>query len=746
MIDKWFLQEIDHNLERRNRVVIVDPSEKCQFLLSILDGRKYVVLEINSDFTEDWQMRKEELLLRYEAETNYKNRKVVFYAPRNKEKLSFLFDYCATHGCVDLTNPYEWLRKKLFTNTKLQVKLDNSLLFIAAKCSVGKDLDWWKRILQNLEEIINIDDILLPFLHQPEEYITSQDSDVRDLIEIKLSELLDQQRMRKPPKTIATEIVKKLFDGLLRNDIPPALLELYYRWADSEKYRRSLDDYLQSYIIRTNADPWLAHPDHCFHQLDRIAIQEVATNIRNEQFLIDKIEAIKSRANSHKVRSYIPKWWQDIINLIEYDSENLVHCTTFPQVVDFYTGQFSDIDRSIRNLYCTFLNEEDIIRPLQEFYENLNHELLEQWFSVRDGYQSNQHGFLPNLLKNAEPGLAIIVGDGIRYEIADFVAKELNQQYRIDKQIMLADMPSETEHNMSALYVDNGTVIPIHKNREKKLIDIAGKDIKFMGLEKLNYGTKCDYLVLTYRDIDSAAEKLQDGALKLFEEFEKTLINKISLLFKIGYDEVHLVTDHGFVLTGLLEESDKIEANVSGQFEAHERFIRTKEKQDRNDWLSFDVSYKEYNFVYVAKNHRPFRTRGDYGYSHGGFTPQEIIIPRFIFSNKKEKISGLEVVIINKKQLDTVTGENYIITLQAASSRTDLFSYTRTVELLIYSKESELIGQEVLSIKPEEKETREFSFDGNEVVKAVLIDGETKEELDVATIRKSKVRDLGGLL
>jgi hypothetical protein len=54
-------------------------------------------------------------LLSYEAESTHKNDKVVFYVTRPKEELSFLFDYCFTHGCVNLTKPVEWLRNKLFT-------------------------------------------------------------------------------------------------------------------------------------------------------------------------------------------------------------------------------------------------------------------------------------------------------------------------------------------------------------------------------------------------------------------------------------------------------------------------------------------------------------------------------------------------------------------------------------------------------------------------------------------------------
>ncbi|MBK7967308.1 MAG: hypothetical protein IPK10_19880 [Bacteroidetes bacterium] len=104
----------------------------------------------------------------------------------------------------------------------------------------------------------------------------------------------------------------------------------------------------------------------------------------------------------------------------------------------------------------------------------------------------------------------------------------------MDKQIMMADMPSETEHNMSALYVGNNKVIPLHKDREVRLTETTGKDIVYMPLEQLNYGIEADYLVLTYKDIDSAGEKLQQAAIKLFAEFEAVLIDKISLLLNIG--------------------------------------------------------------------------------------------------------------------------------------------------------------------------------------------------------------------
>ena len=670
---------------------------------------------------------------------------MVFYITREQSKLSFLFDYCFTHGCLDLSNPTEWLKKKLFAHTGLQVQMDSPMLLTAAKLGVGKDIAWWKKILQNLEELVSIEDELLPFLHEPESYLNTKDSDIRRLFEEKLFELIEQPFMPKPSKTLADEVVKRLFDGLVCNDVPASLLPLYYRWADSDTYSPSLENYISQYKLDKTANPWAAHPDHCFVALDHKSLQQLTKNLRDKSYLSEKLNKIKGRANSNKLKRFVPSWWQDVITLMEFDSKPLTTCNSFNRVVDFYTEHFSKVDRSIRNLYAVFLQEEAIIRPLQEHYESLNHELLQQWFAYSNEYKSDQQGFLRSILKNAKPGIAIIVGDGVRYEIADFVAKGLEKQFKIERQIMLAGMPSETEHNMSALFVGNKEVLAANKDREKALSELTGKNISYLNLEALNYGIKADYLVLNYKDIDSTGEKLQQGAIKLFEEFEQALKDKITLLLNMGYNEVHLVTDHGFVLTGLLDEADKIEPNATGKKEVHERFIRTTDKQNNTEWIAFEEPYGEYKYVYASKSHRPFKSKGVYGFSHGGFTPQEIIIPKFTFQKRKAATSSLEIAIINKKELVEVTGELFGIRLQAASSVSDLFSSQRKVQVLLYAGNTNYSSSSIINMEAGKSELLEFSFSGNTEVQAALVDAATREQLDVVIIKKSTIRDLGGL-
>ena len=138
MTDKWIIQDIEKQMARSHRVVIIDPSGECAYLLPHIEKQGYTILKTDASNKEEWQRIKEELMLRYEAESKHKSDKVIFYVTRPKAELSFLFDYCFTHGCVDLSNPVEWLRKKLLTTTGCQITLENPMLLTAAKMGIGK--------------------------------------------------------------------------------------------------------------------------------------------------------------------------------------------------------------------------------------------------------------------------------------------------------------------------------------------------------------------------------------------------------------------------------------------------------------------------------------------------------------------------------------------------------------------------------------------------------------------------------
>jgi len=746
MTDKWIIQDIEKHIVQRKRVIILDPTGQCSYLLPIIEKHSYTLFKTDNTKTEEWQTVQEELMLRYETESKFKNEKVVFYVTRPISKLSFLYDYCFTHGCIDLGNPVEWIRNKLFSATGQQITLDNPMLLTAAKSGIGKDISWWKKILQNLEEIVSIEDELLPFLNNPGNYFSDKEPDIKRLFEEKLFELIGQSYRKVPSKTLAIEVVNHLFAGLLTNEIKSELLSIYHKWLDSNTYSQSLSQYIVDYELTPQQNIWNVHPEHCFIAIDKLQVIQITANFRDKSFVKEKLQLLHFRIKNRKAANFVPLWWDDVINLFEFDNSALIQCNSLLKITEFYTNSFYKVDRAIRNIYSSFLQEEVIVRPLQEHYESLNLELLQHWFDHISTYKTDQQGYLPNLISQAVPGTAVIVGDGVRYEIAAFIASKLQGKCKIETNVMLADMPSETEHNMSALYVGNNEVLSVHKDREKRLSDTTGKEITYLNLEALHYGIKADYLVLTYKDIDSAGEKLQLGAIKLFNEFENVLTDKILLLLNMGYKKVHLVTDHGFVLTGLLDEADKIDPDASGKKEVHERFIRTEEIQKAKDWLAFDKPYGNFKYVYAAKNHRPFKSKGVYGFSHGGFTPQEIIIPNFVFSKESVTDKGLEVTITNKKELIEVTGELFGLKVQAIGKVGDLFSSSRKIQVLLYANNLTYSNSNIINIESGVSQSFDFSFGGNNEIMAVIVDANTQEQIDSVKIKKSNARDLGGLL
>jgi hypothetical protein len=746
MIDKWILEDINAHLSQRKRVVLLDPNGLVDFLLPIVDQKRVKILKTETSNSQEWQRVKEELFLRFEAESTFKNEEVLFYVTRPKTELSFLFDYCYTHGCIDLSNPSDWLRKKIFSSTGLQINMEGPQLLTAAKLSIDKDLSWWKKKLQNLEDLVEIEEKLVPFLSNPESYVVGLEPDVKKLFEEKLFEIIGQTYRTIPAKSLANEVVSLLFNQLLNNSVDDLLLSTYHKWIDSKVYSHALNEYVENFKLGSDINIWNVHPDHCFNSIDIAQLKEISANFRNRAFVNEKLKSLKNRRERAELQRFIPNWWDDVALINSFENSGLSSCTSINQLAEFYVTKFHKLDRAIRNIYSEFINEEEIVRPLQEHYESLNHELLQHWFEQAEDFKSDQQGYLLKLISNANPGIAVIVGDGVRYEIGAFIANQLKNKSKVTTSFMLADMPSETEHNMSALYVGDEKVVPVHKDRETQLSNKSGKEITYMNLESLHYGIKADYLVLTYKDIDSAGEKLQLGALKLFSEFENVLIEKIQLLLKIGFNEVHLITDHGFVLTGLLTESDKIEANVQGKKDVNERYIRTAEKQSNPELISFRRDYQEYSYVNAAKSHRPFKSKGVYGFSHGGFTPQEIIIPNFIFKKEVSSSNGLSVSISNKKELTYVTGELFVLKVQAEKNASDLFSANRKIQVILYTNNIRSSTSNIIEIEPGKSSSIEFSFSGNNEILAVMVDANNQEQLDSVNIKKSNARDFGGLL
>jgi hypothetical protein len=744
MIDIWIKNDLLNIYDRHSVAVFIDESGDAEFLLRTVGG-EFTIHQANSEL--------EELYVKYLIEkAQPSDERFLIYTRSKKDELKFIREYCETCGCLEIRYLQNYIKDKVHQTLNLNINLTKEELIAAAKVSVGKDRTYWMDLShKGASEIFDLNKELLPFVHDPDTYSKEKyDVQLQETFYRKVNELLGQDYLLKPATTLAGEVVKAMLDGLASGNCNKTLESVYKNWLDSVSYLYSFNEYLDSYTLSSELDIWDVSIDHPFRQVDERWLDEIGKNLSDKVSIPNTLAKLRQRNQSRQAQSLGILFWNDVIALLEFDPRDITYLSSFSECVEFYKKHFFKLDTAIRNLYAEFLNKKELIEPFQELYKEHVAVFLDKWFKHWSGYKENQTGTLQRIIDTAG-GLktAVIVGDGVAYEIAELVANKVKGSVNVKRDAILADIPTETENNMSRIYMDNGVTEAVHSNREKYLAtqnpDIT---IDFIHLDEVNDEARAgQFLICTYKDIDDMGEKLQQKALKYIPETIDFFAEKISLLLSSGYGKVYLISDHGFVLTGLLSEADKISISLNGEFEKAERYIRTESKlTDQTPALIVaEKSYKEFEYLYFAKNINPFKTPGLYGFSHGGVSPQELVTPYFCWERSGASIASLPVIIENKEDLKDVTGELFSIKIQADLGAGDLFSMERKVYLVFFANKKQVNRSDIFIIQRNERITKEYTFDGYPEIEVHLLDAATKQQLDRAVVKQNKDRDLGGL-
>lgn len=743
MIDIWFKNDLQSIFDIHPVAIFIDESGDAEFLLKTVKN-EFTIHQANSEV--------EELHVKYLIEkAQPTHEKFLIYTRSKKDELKFIREYCETNGCLEIRDLQNYIKGKVHQTLNLNINLPKEELIAAAKVSVGKDRTYWMDLChKGASEIFDLKKELLPFIHDPDAYSKEKyDAQLRETFYRKVNDLLGQDYLNKPAATLAGEVVKAMLDGLAEGNCNKTLESVYKGWLDSVSYRDSFKGYLDGYSLPPALDIWNVSIHHPFRQVDERWLAEIGGNLSSNASILN---ILAKRSQSIQAQALGIHFWSDVITLLEFDPKDIAYLSSFSECVEFYKKHFYKLDTAIRNLYAEFLNKRDLLEPFQELYKEHVSVFLDKWFKYWKDYKEIQTGTLQRIIdENSGVKTAVIIGDGVAYEIAELVANKIKDTaVNLKRDVILADIPSETENNMSRIYMDNGVTEAVQSNREKYLAaqntDIA---IDFIRLDEVNEEARAgQFLICTYKDIDDMGEKLQQKALKYFPETIDFFGEKIYLLLTSGYSKVYLIADHGFILTGLLSEADKISVTPKGEFNKAERYIRTESKQaDLTPALiETEKSYRQFGYLYFSKNINPFKTPGIYGFSHGGISPQELVTPYFCWERSGGSAASLSVSIENKADLKNVTGELFLIKILADEGTGDLFSLKRKVYLVFFANKTQVNKSDVFNIERNESITKEYTFDGYPQIEVQLLDATTKQQLDRAIIKQNKDRDLGGLL
>ena len=731
MIDKWFVNDINEVLGQRGRVVVTDAKGEGKFLLDFLP--QTIVLQEVGDTELD------EIKAKYEAEAHHAGEPLVFYLHRPKDSLTFLLEYAETQGCIVLDDIESYIRKHLFANIHLNTDLTKQELILAAKLSRGKDQNWWKAVCMRAIQPLDRDQLVLDLLISPRQVAKDMDKEVWQIFCQEVYTLMGKPQTQQPAEVMAGAVMDTIFEGLLHNNLSAPLLSIYNRCVSSHAMDEKMADYIRGFALPKDADPLAAHPDHPFKALDENLMRRMSHAIENGEFLANYVHFIEARTQNKQASTYKAAWLSDIKTVVEYKNEHLYQVSSLDAFAVYYRDYFAPLDTDIRHLYAAWLHEEKVLRPFQFLYEQQEKELLDKWFSLIADYQPTQRNLLSEKL-SGNGRIAILVCDGLRLEMAERIYK--NAKSKKENDYAFAMLPSVTENGMSALFGCDG-VEDLAQKRYAHLL-AEDSDAEVILAEKLNSSVTARHLILMFGDVDQVGEKKQLAGLEEINGYEKKIADKIETLLSMGYNKVYVTADHGFVITGILDEADKIPVPNGDIKKLEERFcLMNARLQDSKGLVERQDDFCSSAYQYYAKSDKPFKTKGAYGYSHGGFTPQECIIPIYEFG-QDAAAEALHVSIANKKDLQAVAGQYFKLKLKAEVS-SDVFKQERRMEVHFFEGSKELSMQIVTIKQGQLLDNNEFVLPASGKAKVVLVDASTKEQIDYCEVKGSSARDLDDL-
>jgi PglZ domain. len=723
MFNHWLISDIEEAARKSDRIVISDAKQFLTFVVKEL--KDYAIITLNSP--------EEEMNARLQAMTAHHNSKVIFLCFFPKKDIHQLIEFSGVGGYIDLDNPDRYIRTKLYKEGLGNVTLTEPKLLLAAKLSIGKDFTWWKGIVNETIEPLNLNEHLALLISDPKQYEIYHDEDVYSVLRDDLFRIMGKPTTPVDAPTLLRELANTILDGLANNSINSDLLDIYDMWSKDTELIPVLRSMIDKWSMPPAATPITAHNDHPFAEIDRRLLIIIGEKLRNNATTVDLTETIRHRISSRRASEFKAKWLSDLLTLLEFDTTELFRYDTLAKITEYYRTKFSMLDAAMRHLYVAWLAEPQLLRPLQELYESHLKSLLGIWFAVVDDkYKPSQFGLIVRAL-GSHKKVAILICDGLRLEIAETIVSRVPKDVVIKRDVRNAKLPSVTENGMSALFGIDEAV-----NSTSARFDNLRQVIP--GVEIINYvdlgnGISADRLVIMFGDIDQVGEHKGLAGLRDIDNYENELAYAIGRLHRLGYNDVFITADHGFVITGLLDEASKVPA--PNGVDVKERFFLTDEIISQSNFIRREDNFPGSRYQYYAKTDRPFRTRGAYGYAHGGFTPQECLIPLYCFSTSSTSDS-VEAIIANKDSLSSVTGQFFTVKLKGNEA-----AIGSRLKVCLYSNGS-LAATAIVKIDESENGSAEFeSIDG--ILSVIVQDPVSGIQLDNAPVKKSTSRDLDDL-
>ena len=322
---------------------------------------------------------------------------------------------------------------------------------------------------------------------------------------------------------------------------------------------------------------------------------------------------------------------------------------------------------------------------------------------------------------------------------------------------MVTGLPSTTPLGMSALlpggeeraieWGDDGWLISLpgfegnlaHKSDRDKWLQAQSDNVEIVSLKDLlrpetTISSDVTRLIVTASQIDAIGENAGTLTPAMLDDLVEQVARGVRLAATAGFEEVHVVSDHGFLLLGRVADHGKAELPQDEWLKKSPRYAVGRDLPS-TEHLRFPIPGSDDLLGCFPHGIICFKALGQYNFVHGGPALQEVIIPHLTV-----RPSLLSLPVGVEIEADDETHVAFFrVTLKPVPQ--GLVSLEREVRLALEREDGSVIrdSTEIIGVEnPIDKNLKVYPQDKvalGETLHITVYDARTQERLARHTIR-----------
>lgn len=457
----------------------------------------------------------------------------------------------------------------------------------------------------------------------------------------------------------------------------------------------------------------------------------------------------------------------EILPAIQHILDELSQYKIPADFIRAYTEHWWQIDQAQRQakhaMETSFPGDQILAGWLNRGYMNFLSETNQRWTALLSeraswdfsGLLPAQSSFWSKVTSSKATRRVIFLVDGLRYELGQALRQQLAGE-DVTLEAMITGLPSITPLGMSALlpeaakrqvgWQDKDWQITLpgfagnlaHKAERDKVWRQAGfQDILSLSdwlrpETKLNQET--GWLMVTAGQIDSVGENTGILTPTMVEELVHQIARGVRKAIKAGFAEIHVITDHGFLLFDQVADHGKAELPAQEWLKKSSRYAIGRTLLP-TEHLHFPLPGSSDLVGWFPHGTICFKSLGQYNYVHGGPALQEVIIPHLTV---RTSVLSTPVGVVIEADAEA---RNAVFKVSLKPVQQGLVSQEREVRLVLEGADGREIRTSTEIINLEQPVVKNFKITPGdqvtfgETLAINVYDARTKERLDRRTLR-----------